>query len=129
MVLVWLGAQPTSVRATGLVLTTARPVTIGTMETMKSFLTSLPGILGGIAAVIAAITGLYIVLYPDQKRTISPDTGENSAIQPSKDTKVGSAPVAPKTPPNCMPNRKAANTETQKPTLKISKANCLCVAL
>lgn len=39
-------------------------------EKKKSFWQTLPGILTGIAAVITAITGLYLVISPDNKKTV-----------------------------------------------------------
>jgi hypothetical protein len=41
-------------------------------EKKKSFWATLPGVLTGMAAVITAITGLYIASSPDQKKSVSP---------------------------------------------------------
>jgi hypothetical protein len=60
---------------------------IGRMESMseerKSFWATLPGILTGMAAVITAITGLYIAYGPDTKESVSPGSQPTSLPAPA----------------------------------------------
>jgi hypothetical protein len=55
------------------------------MAEKKSFWTTLPGILTGIASVLAALTALYIALNPKHEGAISP--GDRPASPPSAATK------------------------------------------
>lgn len=58
------------------------------MPERKSFWTTLPGILTGIAATVTAITGLYLALVPGREPAIQPKEPTYSEQDPRRNVEV-----------------------------------------